>query len=63
LLETLNDAVVRCFYAETSTPAIVQPLAESTGLASAVTSRRPEWMPAPMIANRRPGMPGERAYG
>jgi hypothetical protein len=54
---------VRWFYAESATPAIVQPVAESTGLASAVTGRRPEWMPAPMIANRRPGMPGERAYG
>jgi DNA-binding IclR family transcriptional regulator len=63
LLETLNDAVVRCFYAESAAPAILPPVAESTGLASAVTSRRPEWMPAPMIANRRPGMPGERAYG
>lgn len=56
LLETLNDAMVRCCYPERAAPAVVQPLFESTGLASGVTAR----MPMPMMPARR--VAGEMAY-
>jgi len=55
LLQTLNDAVVRCFYNDGSTPAVVQPLFE-------VTSRQPERMPVAMMSGGRVGMPSEVAY-
>jgi DNA-binding IclR family transcriptional regulator len=61
LLETLNDAVTRCFYSETPTPGLVQPLTESTGLSSVAASRLPDWMPGTMIPSRR--RTGELAYG
>ncbi len=60
LLETLNDAVGRCFYAENaSADTAIDPSAAS----ASVTTRRQGWMPMPVAANRTSGMPGERAYG
>lgn len=60
LLETLNDAVTRCFYNQEAAFTVVQPLFE-TGLPCAATSRLPERLPVSMIAHRST-MPGERAY-
>jgi DNA-binding IclR family transcriptional regulator len=61
LLQTLQDAVVRCFYSESAAPAIVQPLFESAAH-SALAPRPAEQMPMSAIGSRQAAMPSERTY-
>lgn len=63
LLQTLQDAVVRCFYNEGATPAVVQPLFEAGAHATPAAARMPERVQMAMIGGgRHAAMPSEHSY-